>query len=442
MDWWNDLTDWISSDDGWRVISGAIIPFVAIVVAGIVAALIGRAATKRVVAMQEREARNAAVAGVVSAARKAATWGSLGHDERAYADHLAEDSDIRLRLLPVSGAPLAANWTQHEIADIKKNSSTFSFQAEQSLAEFRDRLLEWQARPNRARKLFKSDLERWKFDSPDPDAELISRQQEWNADKTAARPTDATAAAPAPAPAADRPTPTTTSLRPAPQRPGAATPVGSTATPGAPTAPAGAAAAQAAGAGFSVTRGGAVRTDPNATTPISDSSGTNATTPISDANTTRAYGDRAATPIRPALGSPASPSRSTGSSAALRPDTDSATAARTSDSRRSDTDDDNADTVDDSRTQQSAGQRGPLTSGSPVPPPVAQPTSADAHVNRGTDADGRSTDAPAASPTRSVPTRIADAPAEPADANETSEAPYTQPISASELRRRAADDDE
>ncbi len=122
-------------------------------------------ATKRVVALQEREAKNAAVAAIISAARKAATWGSLGHDERAYADHLAEDADVRLRLLPVSGSPMAANWAQHEIADIKKNSSTFSFQAEQSLAEFRDRLLEWQARPNRARKLFKSDLERWKFES-------------------------------------------------------------------------------------------------------------------------------------------------------------------------------------------------------------------------------------------------------------------------------------
>lgn len=183
MQWWNDLNDWTSSDDGWRVLSGAIIPFIAIVVAGIVAALIGRGATKRVVSLQEREAKNAAVAGLISAARKAANWGSLGHDERAYADHLAEDADIRLRLLPVTGAPTAANWAQHEIADIKKNSSTFSFQAEQSLTEFRDRILEWQARPGRARKLFKSDLERWKFDSPDPDADLIKRQQDWNADK-------------------------------------------------------------------------------------------------------------------------------------------------------------------------------------------------------------------------------------------------------------------
>jgi len=428
MDWWNDLTDWTSSDDGWRVISGALIPFVAIVVAGVIAALIGRGATKRVVAMQEREARNAAVAGIVSAARKAAAWGSLGHDERAYADHLAEDADIRLRLLPVAGAPLAANWTQHEIADIKKNSSTFSFQADQSLAEFRDRLLEWQARPGRARKLFKSDLERWKFDSPDPDADLIKRQQDWNADQVT--PADTAAPATTPAPAAERPTPTTTSLRPAPQRPGGPTSSAPSAAAGtgsaAPAAPA--AAGAGAGAGFSVIRGGTARgvtpADPNATTPISDTNGTNATTPISDANTTRAYGDGATTPlsgapVRPTLGSPIG----------------------------KDSDADNADAVDDARAagakQNQAAPTSPAgrTTGS-VPPPVAKPTSADAHVNRAPAADGRKAETPTAPSTTSVPTRIAGAPAEPTDANETSEAPYTQPISASELRRRAAEDDE
>ncbi|MFJ3321828.1 hypothetical protein [Curtobacterium sp. NPDC086286] len=446
MDWWNDLTDWISSDNGWRVISGALIPFVAIVVAGVIAALIGRGATKRVVAMQEREARNAAVAGIVSAARKAATWGSLGHDERAYADHLAEDADIRLRLLPVAGAPLAANWTQHEIADIKKNSSTFSFQAEQSLAEFRDRILEWQARPNRARKLFKSDLERWKFDSPDPDAELITRQQDWNADQAApARPTDAGTTTAVPA---ERPTPTTTSLRPAPARtPAPANAPAPSSTPAA--APGAGAASGAAGAGFSVTRGGAAPVDPNATTPISDTSSTNRTTPISDTNATRAYGDGAtraygdgaATPTRAPLGSPASPAGSRGSA---------------TESAASGADTDNADAVDDVRPSsprgtdrpttgpRSSGPRGADTTGpdASATPPVAKPTSADAHVNRTTESDARGVDASTTAHTRSIPTRIADGPAEPADANETSEAPYTQPISASELRRRAADDDE
>jgi hypothetical protein len=440
MDWWNDLTDWISSDDGWRVLSGAIIPFVAIVVAGIIAALIGRGATKRVVSMQEREARNAAVAGIVSAARKAAAWGSLGHDERAYADHLAEDADIRLRLLPVTGAPLAANWTQHEIADIKKNASTFSFQAEQSLAEFRERLLEWQARPSKARKLFKSDLERWKFDSPDPDAELVARQPDRNADQPAGeRPTEPGAVTP-PAPEAERPTPTTTSLRPAARRPGgetSASAVGS--APGRPagaSTPPGTASVQPAGAGFSVSRGGSTAVDPNATTPIADTNASNATTPISDANTTRVYGDGAAargtsgTPVRPTLGSPVSPARSAASGSPATADAD------------------NADTVDDGRADDrgpgSTTTTRPATSASTAPAAparVAEPTSADAHVNRSPDGNGDS-DAPRTPNTTSVPTRLVTAPAEPADADETSEAPYTQPISASELRRRAADDDE
>lgn len=434
MDWWNDLTDWTSSDTGWRVLSGAVIPFVAIVVAGVIAALIGRSATKRVVALQERESKNAAVAAILTAARKAAAWGSLGHDERAYADHLAEDADIRLRLLPVQGAPLAANWAQHEIADIKKNSSTFSFQADQSLAEFRDRLLDWQARPSRARKLFKADLERWKFESPDPDADLIKRQQDWNADQAEAPRTQAQAQAPAQAPApaapAERPTPTTTSLRPA-QRPASAP-----TTPPAPAA-AGAAAPGAASAGaaggttpsFSVNRG--VGTNPNR-----GSADQNATRSFGD-NTTRVYGDdEAAPPVRPALGTPTSPARSVQGRGT-----------------------DDTEVVDDDRAPRAPGDasatrafgdtdRAPRNDRpSSSDRPVATPTSADSHVNRAPandvpPASAPRVDTPGATNTTSVPTRLNQAPAEPADANETSEAPYTQPISAAELRRRAADDDE
>ncbi|MBO9041738.1 hypothetical protein [Curtobacterium flaccumfaciens] len=436
MDWWNDLTDWTSSDTGWRVLSGAVIPFVAIVVAGVIAALIGRSATKRVVALQERESKNAAVAAILTAARKAAAWGSLGHDERAYADHLAEDADIRLRLLPVQGAPLAANWAQHEIADIKKNSSTFSFQADQSLAEFRDRLLDWQARPSRARKLFKADLERWKFESPDPDADLIKRQQDWNADQAEAPRTQAQTPAqtPAPAPAApaERPTPTTTSLRPA-QRPASAP-----STPPAPAAAAaGAAAPGAASAGaaggttpsFSVNRG--VGTNPNR-----GSADQNATRSFGD-NTTRVYGDdETAPPVRPALGTPTSPARSVQGRGT-----------------------DDTEVVDDDRATRAPGDasatrafgdtdRAPRNDRpSSSDRPVATPTSADSHVNRAPandvpPASAPRVDTPGATNTTSVPTRLNQAPAEPADANETSEAPYTQPISAAELRRRAADDDE
>lgn len=444
MDWWNDLTDWTSSDEGWRVLSGAVIPFVAIIVAGVIAALIGRGATKRVVALQEREAKNAAVAAIISAARKAGVWGSLGHDERRYADHLAEDADIRLRLLPVTGAPLAANWAQHEIADIKKNSSTFSFQADQSLAEFRDRLLEWQARPGRARKLFKADLERWKFESPDPDADLIERQQDWNADRAEAP----RAQASAPVAPADTSTPTTTSLRPA-QRPSsgpasapsnpvptAGTPAGATAgtaaagTSAAGTTAAGTPAASAPSAAFSVGRGGP---DQNATRSFGE-------------NTTRVYGDDAAPPVRPALGNPVSPSRS---------------ASGDDQSRASD----DTEVVDDpGATRAYSDTRAPGGSDRPQPAgqrdqtgrpeqrdgserPVASPTAAESHVNRAPANDlhaapARGSDARGVTSTTSGPSRPPQGPAASSNTDDQSEATYTQPISAAELRRRASDDDE
>jgi hypothetical protein len=388
MQWWNDLNDWASSDAGWRVLSGAIIPFIAIVVAGVVAALIGRGATKRVVTLQEREAKNAAVAGLVSAARKAANWGSLGHDERAYADHLAEDADIRLRLLPVAGAPIAANWAQHEIADIKRNSSTFGGQAEQSLAEFRDRILEWQARPARARKLFKSDLERWKFESPDPDADLIKRQQDWNADKADS------GRAPEPAP-----TPTTTSLRPAqPTVTPAAAPT--QATPSSADAP--------------------------VSSPDGNSYGSDATVPVSD-NATRPYSEGETTPIRPALGSPAFGS---GSGSAGR---------GWSASRGSAIDTDNADAVDDVPVDSS--ERPGSADRAPV---VRDERNGRNDLPASWTARGSSRDddqpGDGSAPSRSNPPRAADTPAEPADAGDPSEAPYSQPVSASELRRRSDDE--
>jgi hypothetical protein len=351
MDWWSSFVDWTGSDRGWQVISDAVIPFVAIVVAGVVAALIGRSATKRVVALQEREARNAAVAGIVSAARKAATWGSLGHDERAYADHLAEDADIRLRLLPVAGSPIAANWAQHEIADIKRNSSTFSFQAEQSLAEFRDRMLEWQARPSRARKLFRYDLERWKFEAPDPDADLINRQQVWNADQV------------------------------------------------------------------SSTRGRAPGAPAEGTTsaPTSADTMTAITSSTSDADTQHAVTRQTDAPH-----GDAPRGRAAARGAVDRPETPR---------------DDDHQTVDEPDTPRDLRPAQAGTSGDGRAEPAGETRALTSpKVDAAAPAAGTST--------TSVPTRVTDAPAEFADPHETDEAPYGAPVSASELRRRGAEDDE
>ncbi|ROS48383.1 hypothetical protein [Frigoribacterium sp. PhB24] len=190
MQWWNDFVEWLSSDSGWRVVTDAVIPFAAIVVAGVVAALIGRASTRRVVSSHEDEAKAAAVAALVSAARKGAVYSSLGVEERAYADHLGHEADVRLRLLPATGSTLAADWAAHQTAEIKRNSASFSFQAEQTLGELRDRLIEWQNRPNRAKKLFRDDLARWKYEEADVDRDTAAKQKAWEAEQRAASTTE------------------------------------------------------------------------------------------------------------------------------------------------------------------------------------------------------------------------------------------------------------
>jgi hypothetical protein len=186
MQWWNGFVEWLSSDNGWRVVTDAVIPFVAIVVAGIVAALIGRASTRRVVSLHEDEAKAAAVAALVSAARKGAVYSSLGVEERAYADHLGHEADVHLRLLPATGSTLAADWAAHELAEIKRNSASFSFQSEQTLGELRDRLVEWQNRPGRAKKLFRDDLARWKYEEADVDHDTAAKQKAWEAEQRSA----------------------------------------------------------------------------------------------------------------------------------------------------------------------------------------------------------------------------------------------------------------
>ncbi|MEZ5190050.1 MAG: hypothetical protein R2717_03580 [Schumannella sp.] len=177
MDWWNDITDWIRSDDGWAVLTGAVFPFLAIVVAGVVGALLGRGATRRLVAQRDRESRAAAVASLITAGRSAATWHSLTPAAKEHSESLASAADIQVRLLPVSGAALAADWAAHQLESMRTNSVNFSFQADQTLDEYRDRLVGWLRKPGRAKKLFGDDLDAWKYDAG-PNA-LSAEQQRW-----------------------------------------------------------------------------------------------------------------------------------------------------------------------------------------------------------------------------------------------------------------------
>lgn len=187
MQWGNDLLEWLASDEGSRVLSGAIIPALAIIVAGIIAGLIGRGSTKRVIAQYNRDALTAAVQGLVLAGRKAAGWNAIGTVERVQVDHLIGEAETRIRLLPVAGAALAANWAAHQLEDMKRNSAGFSFQAQQTLAEYRDRLIAWSEKPRSAKKLFGADLERWKYEADPTEQQLVAEQARWEAEHTPER---------------------------------------------------------------------------------------------------------------------------------------------------------------------------------------------------------------------------------------------------------------
>ncbi len=181
--WWNDFVSWITSDEGFRILSATVFPFVAVLVAGVLAALIARSAVKRMLRQQNRELQASAVSALIGAGRKAAVWSSLPANEKEHVDTQASEAEVRVRLLPLPGATLAADWAVHQLREMKTNSANFSFQAEQTLEEYRDRLIEWQQQPKRAKRLFKDDLERWRYEqssTPDP---AVTRQQEWAASR-------------------------------------------------------------------------------------------------------------------------------------------------------------------------------------------------------------------------------------------------------------------
>ena len=181
QDWWNDLLRWANSDDGWQIITGTILPFIAILAAGLVAGVIARGSTKRLIVHQDRQHKAAAVASLIAAGRKAATWSTLSASEKDHVDHQASEAEVRVRLLPVDGAALAADWAAHHLATLRQNSANFSFQAEQDLADLQNGLIAWQNKPGKARRLFAQDLAAWKYETPSAEDELLVKQREWAA---------------------------------------------------------------------------------------------------------------------------------------------------------------------------------------------------------------------------------------------------------------------
>ncbi|UCR89299.1 hypothetical protein [Mycetocola spongiae] len=171
MDSWNSFTDWLASTEARPVLFSVVVAAVAIIISGLIASLISRGVVRRLLAQRDREGKVAAIAALIDASTEAAVWSSLTPQEQVLADRAVGQADILIRLLPVRGSALAANWSSHQLAELKRHSATFGFELDPVIAEFRDRLIEWQNRPGRAKKIFEEDLGRWRFESTEPAAE-------------------------------------------------------------------------------------------------------------------------------------------------------------------------------------------------------------------------------------------------------------------------------
>jgi hypothetical protein len=199
MQWWNSFVSWLTAASNQSMVFSAVVLIVSIVVASLLAALISRGAIKRLLAQHERALKAAVIGTLMDAATEASVWNSLTPQEQVMADRAVGQADVQLRLLPIRGSGVAANWAAHQLADLKRTSATFGYQLEPSLLEFRDRLVEWQEKPGRTRKIFQSDLDRWKVSKNSTEKNLLAEQDAWTAqqhhDQYSAAP-----AAPVPAP--------------------------------------------------------------------------------------------------------------------------------------------------------------------------------------------------------------------------------------------------
>ncbi|MEA9986208.1 MULTISPECIES: hypothetical protein [Subtercola] len=179
MEWWSNFLNWANTDGGAFVLTSVAVPAVSIVVAGLLASLIASGSIKRLLTSRDRELKVAAIGALVDAAEQASVWNSLTPQEQILADRATGQADIQVRLLPIKGASVAANWAAHSLAEMKRNSATFGYQIEPAVIQFRDQLVDWQHRPGRTRRSFQSDLDRWQAQSGDTERTLQQQQEAW-----------------------------------------------------------------------------------------------------------------------------------------------------------------------------------------------------------------------------------------------------------------------
>lgn len=183
MQWINDFFSWLFSAEARPTLFTAGVLVVSIVLSGLLAAWVARISVRSLIEQRDRETKGAAIAALIDSATEASVWNSLTPQEQILADRAVGEADIRVRMLPIRGAAVAANWAAHQLHEMKRASATFGYELEPAVVEFRDRLVDWQKRPARARKLFQTDLDRWKVMNTAAEKALLAEQDAWVAEQ-------------------------------------------------------------------------------------------------------------------------------------------------------------------------------------------------------------------------------------------------------------------
>lgn len=187
MNWFSDFAQWIGSSEAFPTIFNTVVLIVAVIVSALMAARIARGSANKLIEQREFETKAAAITTLVDAAQQASVWNSLSPGEQILSDRASGQAETLIRMLPIKGSDVAADWCALQLSELKRASASYGYEIEPAVIEFRTRLLEWLKNPGRARRGFSNDISQWTTAAAavaaSPAAEVLEAQETWVAEQ-------------------------------------------------------------------------------------------------------------------------------------------------------------------------------------------------------------------------------------------------------------------
>ena len=160
----SDLVAWFTNPDNFGTVLSVGVTLLALILGLVIGGVIVSSQSRKQQRTADELAKSNVVADALDATIDIAAWSSLSPAAQAQVDRTIARVDVRLRVLPVQGAGAIADWTGHQLAELKRVSGVGGGAAAQTTLDlFRDRLVLFIYNPKRASKLCERDLERWAF---------------------------------------------------------------------------------------------------------------------------------------------------------------------------------------------------------------------------------------------------------------------------------------